>query len=134
MTTTLYLLTLVLPLATVLVVFGLRAYASVEQARARLAHDDAYRQLAERASSAQSQIANSLAAMEVNLSEMRARGLCRNHLKGGGVTAPVPWPSRIPWLHGPALGRDRGAAPRPQPPRRPALVKGRRGRGARPQA
>jgi hypothetical protein len=73
MTTTLYLLTLVLPLATVLVVFGLRAYASVEQARARLAHDDAYRQLAERASSAQSQIANSLAAMEVNLSEMHAR-------------------------------------------------------------
>jgi hypothetical protein len=73
MTTILYLLTLVLPLATILIVFGMRYFAAVQQARARLANDDAYRQLAENASAAQSQIVTSLAAMEVNLSEVRAR-------------------------------------------------------------
>ena len=73
MTTVLYLLTLVLPLATVLIVFAMRYYASVQQARARLANDDAYRQLAESASAAQSQIATSLAAMEASLSDVRTR-------------------------------------------------------------
>ena len=73
MTTILYLLTLVLPLATILIVFGMRYYANVQQARARLANDDAYRQLAESASAAQSQIATSLAAMETNLTDVRTR-------------------------------------------------------------
>ncbi len=73
MTTMLYLLTLVLPLATILIVFGARYYATVQQARARLANDDAYRQLAESAQAAQSRIATSLAAMEANLSDLRAR-------------------------------------------------------------
>jgi hypothetical protein len=69
----LYLLTLVLPLATILIVFGVRYYAVVQQAKARLANDDAYRQLAESASAAQSRIATSLAAMEANLSDVRTR-------------------------------------------------------------
>jgi hypothetical protein len=73
MTTILYLLTLVLPLATILIVFAVRYYAVVQQARARLANDDAYRQLAESASAAQSRIATSLAAMEANLSDLRTR-------------------------------------------------------------
>ncbi len=73
MTTTLYLLTLVLPLATILIVFGARYYALVQQARARLANDDAYRQLAASALAAQSRIATSLAAMEANLSDVRTR-------------------------------------------------------------
>ena len=73
MTTFLYLLTLVLPLATILIVFAMRYYAHVQQAKARLANDDAYRQLAESASAAQSQIATSLAAMEANLSDVRTR-------------------------------------------------------------
>ena len=73
MTAIFYLLTLVLPLATILIVFGVRYYALVQQARARLANDDAYRQLAESASAAQSRIATSLAAMEANLSDMRTR-------------------------------------------------------------
>ena len=73
MTTILYLLTLVLPLATVLIVFAMRYYAAVQQARARLANDDASRQLAESASAVQSQIATSLAAMEASLSDVRTR-------------------------------------------------------------
>jgi hypothetical protein len=60
-------------LATILIVFGMRYYAAVQQARARLANDDAYRQLAESASAAQSQIATSLAAMETNLTDVRNR-------------------------------------------------------------
>jgi hypothetical protein len=73
MTAIFYLLTLVLPLATILIVFGMRYYATVQQARARLANDDAYRQLAESASASQSQIATSLAAIESNLTDVRAR-------------------------------------------------------------
>jgi hypothetical protein len=73
MTTTLYLLTLALPLATILIVFGVRSYAAVQQARARLANDGAYRQLADSASTAQSRIATSLAAMEADLSDLRTR-------------------------------------------------------------
>ena len=73
MTATLYLLTLVLPLATILIVFGMRSYAAVQQAKARLANDDAYRQLAEGASAAQSRIATSLAALEATMSDVRLR-------------------------------------------------------------
>lgn len=73
MTAIFYLLTLVLPLVTILIVFAMRYYANVQQARARLANDDAYRKLAESASAAQSQIATSLAAMEASLSDVRTR-------------------------------------------------------------
>jgi hypothetical protein len=73
MTAIFYLLTLVLPLATILIVFAMRYYALVQQARARLANDDAYRQLAESASAAQSRIATSLAAIETNLADVRTR-------------------------------------------------------------
>ncbi len=73
MTTLLYLLTLVLPLATILVIFGKRHSAEIQQAKAGLAQDDAYRQLAESASAAQSQIGARLAAMETNLADMRTR-------------------------------------------------------------
>jgi len=73
MTTILYLLTLVLPLVTILIVFAMRYYANVQQARARLANEDAYRSLAESASAAHSQIATSLAAIEAALSDVRTR-------------------------------------------------------------
>jgi Tfp pilus assembly protein PilO len=73
MTAIFYLLTLVLPLLTILIVFAMRYYAVVQQAKAQLANGDAYRQFAESASSAQSQIAASLAAIETNLSDVRTR-------------------------------------------------------------
>jgi hypothetical protein len=73
MTTTLYVLTLMLPLATILIVFGMRYFAKIQEARARLANDDAYRRLAETASATQSRIAASLAVMETALSDVRAR-------------------------------------------------------------
>jgi hypothetical protein len=73
MTTTLYLMTLMLPLATILIVFGMRSFAKIQEARAQLANDDAYRQLAETASATQSRIAASLSVMEIALSDVRAR-------------------------------------------------------------
>jgi len=73
MTTLLYLLTLVLPLATILIVFRMRYAATVQQAKARLASDDDYRQFAENASALQAQIAARLAAMEASLVDVRAR-------------------------------------------------------------
>ena len=47
MSTNVYLLTLFLPLATILLVFGMKYYAMVQQARARTARDDADRRLAD---------------------------------------------------------------------------------------
>ena len=73
MTPIFYLLTLVLPLATILIVFRMRTHAAVEAAKARQANDDAYRQLAEGASAAQSRIANSLGAMDSSLADVRTR-------------------------------------------------------------
>jgi len=73
MTPIFYLLTLMLPLATVLIVFRMRYNATVQEARARAASDDAYRQLAESASAAQAQIATSLAAMKADLADVRSR-------------------------------------------------------------
>ena len=73
MTGTFYLLTLMMPLATVLIVFGMRYQAKIQEAKARLANDDAYRQLAETASATQSRIAASLSVMETALSDVRTR-------------------------------------------------------------
>jgi hypothetical protein len=73
MTAIFYLLTLVLPLATILIVFRMRYRATAQETQARLAGDEAYRQLAEKASAVQAQMASSLAAMEANLADLRSR-------------------------------------------------------------
>ena len=68
-----YLLTLFLPLATALLIFGMKYYAAVQQARARLASDEAYRQVAEQAAAAQAEVAATLAAMNAALGDVKAR-------------------------------------------------------------
>ena len=73
MTTTLYLLTLMLPLATILIVFGMRYFAITQQARARLANDEAYRQIAERAVAVQSETATTLSTFQSTLADVRSR-------------------------------------------------------------
>ena len=73
MTTTLYLLTLMLPLATVLIVFGMRYFAKIQEAKARLANDDAYRQTAERAVAVQAETATTLSALQTTLSDVQSR-------------------------------------------------------------
>ena len=73
MTQTLYLLTLCLPLATVLIVFAMRYLSATRLARARLADAAAYRQIAEASAAAQSQTATALAAIQAVLAEMKTR-------------------------------------------------------------
>jgi Tfp pilus assembly protein PilO len=68
-----YLLTIGLPLLTILLVFGMRYFAAVQQAKARLANEGAYRDIAEKAAAAQAETANALASMNATLVELRSR-------------------------------------------------------------
>lgn len=68
-----YLLTLLLPLGTALLIFGMKYYAAVQQAKARLASDEAYRQVAEQAAAAQADTAATLASMNAMLGDVKAR-------------------------------------------------------------
>jgi Tfp pilus assembly protein PilO len=68
-----YLLTLCLPLATVLIVFGMRYYSAIQQAKARLANDDAYRQIAEKAVATQADTAAALAAIGAAMADVKTR-------------------------------------------------------------
>ncbi len=69
----LYLLSISLPLATILLVFGMRSFAAIQQAKARLANDEAYRQIAEKAVASQSENAIALSSIQQTLSDLRAR-------------------------------------------------------------
>jgi hypothetical protein len=62
MSTSVYLLTICLPLVTVLLVFGMKYFAAVQQAKAKLAQDEGYRELAAQ-----------LAAMNATLARLEAR-------------------------------------------------------------
>ncbi|MEA3159506.1 MAG: hypothetical protein QOD95_1054 [Gammaproteobacteria bacterium] len=69
----LYLLTILLPLATILLIFGFKYGSAAYQARARVANDTAYRELAQSVATAQSQTASSLAAMQAELMQITTR-------------------------------------------------------------
>ena len=73
MTATIYLLTISLPLATVLLVFGMKYFASIRQANARAAQDSAYRELAARGSQSQAETVQALAGIRASLAELDAR-------------------------------------------------------------
>jgi len=73
MTEHLYLLTLILPLWTVLTIFGMRYFAMVKQAKARAVENDAYRKVAEQAVSTQAETATALAAIQEALIDVRTR-------------------------------------------------------------
>ena len=67
MSAAIYLTTLSLPLGTILLVFGMRYYAKIQQAKARLAGDEAFRQIAERAVADYAAVATALASIEIRL-------------------------------------------------------------------
>ena len=73
MSANLYLLSLCIPFGTILLVFGMRYFSAVQQARARLANDGAYRQIAEKAAAAQSETATALSSIQTSLADVRAR-------------------------------------------------------------
>lgn len=64
MSAAIYVTTLSLPLATALLIFGMRYYALIQQAKARLAGDEAYRQLVEKVAADQT---TALTAIETRL-------------------------------------------------------------------
>ncbi|MES2351561.1 MAG: hypothetical protein V4641_28645 [Pseudomonadota bacterium] len=68
-----YLLTLALPLAAIVAVFGLRALAAVKQARLRFENDEEYRQIAEKSAAAQTETAAALKAMSASLADVQSR-------------------------------------------------------------
>lgn len=68
-----YLLTLCLFLGAVVLIFGLRAAASVVQARAKIASEAGYRQVAERAAAAEADTATSLTSIQAAVEEVRSR-------------------------------------------------------------
>jgi Tfp pilus assembly protein PilO len=73
MSTTVYLLTICLPLATVLLVFGMKYFAMVQQAKARTARDEADRRLADELTRTQAEAVAQLTAMNAALARLDAR-------------------------------------------------------------
>jgi hypothetical protein len=70
---TIYLLTICLPLGTALLIFGMKYLAAIQQAKARLAQDQQWRELAAGASRAQAETARSLASIHESLAALEAR-------------------------------------------------------------
>jgi hypothetical protein len=73
MSENIYLLTLCLPLATLLLIFFMRYVSAVLQAMARKASDDTYRKLAQNAASAQADAATALASIDANVADLKMR-------------------------------------------------------------
>jgi hypothetical protein len=72
-TATIYLLTICLPLATVLLVFGMKYFSVMQLAKARAAQDAAWRELAVRGDQSQAETAQALAGIQVALAELQTR-------------------------------------------------------------
>lgn len=74
MSTPIYIFTALLPFVTALLIFGMRYVAQIQQARARLANDEAYRQLVEKVATdhaaALTSIETRLAAIEKILKDV----------------------------------------------------------------
>lgn len=68
-----YFLTIGLPLATILLIFGMKYFSAAQQAKARLANDEAYRQIAAQAIAAQTETAKTLASIDATLADLKAR-------------------------------------------------------------
>ena len=68
-----YLTTIGIFFGTVLAIFAMRSFAAIQQAKARLASDEAYRTVAEKAALAETQTAAALVAIQATLDDMRSR-------------------------------------------------------------
>ncbi len=73
MSESLYVFTICVPFVTILLVFGMRAVSAAVQARARLADDHAYRQIAQKAAVSGSEVAAALSAIQAAMADVRQR-------------------------------------------------------------
>jgi len=65
-----YLLTLILPLVTVLIVFGMKYWSAAVQSHAAKVGEEAYRELAEKAVAAQRDNATALSAIQADVARL----------------------------------------------------------------
>jgi Tfp pilus assembly protein PilO len=68
-----YFATLGLFLGTVLAVFGMRYLAAVQQAKAQLTHDQAYREIATKAVADQADTATAISAIQASMADVETR-------------------------------------------------------------
>jgi predicted negative regulator of RcsB-dependent stress response len=68
-----YLLSISLMLLTILLVFGMRYFSAIQQAKARAASEEGYRKVAESAAAAQAETRAALASIEASLAEATSR-------------------------------------------------------------
>jgi HAMP domain-containing protein len=68
-----YVFSLSVIFGTILLIFVMRYVSAAQQARARLANDDAYRQLAAKATAAQAETAAVLTSIDTTLAELKSR-------------------------------------------------------------
>ena len=73
MSESLYLLSIGLVLGTICLVFCIRAYSAVQQAKVRNASEATYRQIAEKAVASASENTTALASIQAALSDVRTR-------------------------------------------------------------
>lgn len=73
MSALIYLLTICLPLGTILIVFAMKYLSAARQAQARILAEGAYRELAAKAVAAQADSVAPLAAMQSDLLEIKTR-------------------------------------------------------------
>ena len=68
-----YLISIGLILGTILAIFGMKYFSSVRQAQARMTIENSYRELAQKAVSAQSENATTLSTIRTELTEIKSR-------------------------------------------------------------
>lgn len=73
MSDNIYLVTLTIFFGTIIAIFAMRYHSLNEQARARLANDEAYRKLAEQAAAAQAANRATLSTIQASLAELSER-------------------------------------------------------------
>jgi len=73
MSESLFLLSISLVLVTILLVFGMRTFSAVQQAKVRIESDEAYRQIAEKAVAAASENTTALSSIQTALADVRTR-------------------------------------------------------------
>jgi Tfp pilus assembly protein PilO len=73
MSESVYFVSISLPFITLLFIFGMKYFSAIQQAKARLANDEAYRKLAAQAASTQAEVAASLASINAALVDVKAR-------------------------------------------------------------
>ena len=73
MSESVFLLSISLVLVTILLVFGMRAFSALQQAKVRNESDEAYRQIAEKAVAAASENTTALSSIQAALADVRTR-------------------------------------------------------------